>query len=89
MRKATSKKASLIFWILFLISGFIFPETAFSKKGGVGQGGGYQNGTFYHSHSDRSYSGRDVAKGKGKGLNKAKAGKKSKKSNAPAPVAVN
>lgn len=88
MNKAASKKTALIFGGLFLISSFIFPDAAFCKKGGIGQGGGYSDGTLYHSHSDRSYSGRDVAKGKGKGLNKAKTGKKSKKGRAANDTAV-
>ncbi len=82
MKQAVSRKSVLILGGLFLISGLIFPEVAFCKKGGTGQGGGYRDGTFYHSHSDRSYSGRYVAKGKGKGLNKAKTAKNSKKGRA-------
>lgn len=71
------KKGALIIAGFFFLGGLIFPGAAFSKKGGIGSGGGYQDGTLYHSHSDRSYSGRDVAKGKGKGHYKQKT-KKSK-----------
>ncbi len=57
---------------------FAAPPWAFAKKGGVGNGGGLgSDGIFYHSHSDRSYSGKKVFKGKGKayGRNKVKAKK--------------
>ena len=53
------------------------PQCVFAKKGGVGNGGGSSDGIFYHSHSDRSYSGKDQFKGKGKALGRNKT--KSKK----------
>jgi hypothetical protein len=54
---------------IFLLS-FLFllgtPHLTYAKKGGVGHEGGYSDqGVLYHSHSDRSYSGKDVYKGKG------------------------
>ena len=49
------------------------PEAVLAKKGGVGRGGGYsEDGTFYHSHSDRSYSGKEQFKGQGKALGREK-----------------
>lgn len=58
-------------------------DSALADKGGLGKGGGYsEDGVLYHSHSDRSYSGKDDFKGQGKakGKFKAKGGqKKSKK----------
>ena len=74
------KKSALIAitGVLFL-SGLLIPESGFCKKGGIGSGGGYEDGVLYHSHSDRSFSGRDIAKGKGKGHYKGKTKKKSSK----------
>lgn len=42
------------------------PRGVLAAKGGVGNGGGTtEDGILYHSHSDRSYSGKDQFKGKG------------------------
>ncbi|NLI81798.1 MAG: hypothetical protein GX443_08945 [Deltaproteobacteria bacterium] len=64
-------KKSMILIILttFLVTClFSVPSTAQAKKGGIGHGGGYSDdGILYHSHSDRSYSGKNVFKGKAKG----------------------
>lgn len=59
---------------LFLLSTVFVPEAALAKKGGIGNGGGTSNGILYHSHSDRSYSGKDQFKGNGNayGRNKTK-----------------
>ncbi len=57
---------------LFVING---AGIAFAKKGDEGKGGGYSDGTFYHSHSDRSYSGKDYMKGKAVGHSKTIKGK--------------
>lgn len=44
----------------------VTPHLSYAKKGGIGHGGGYSDqGVLYHSHSDRSYSGKDVYKGQG------------------------
>ena len=52
---------------LFLLSAVFMPQSAMAKKGGIGHGGGVSDdGILYHSHSDRSYSGKDQFKGKGK-----------------------
>jgi len=60
---------------IFLIAGSC-ADVALAKKGGVGQGGGYsEDGVLYHSHSDRSYSGRDYQKGKAVGHAKPMKGK--------------
>lgn len=61
----------------FLLSTTFVPGAAFAKKGGVGHGGGVRDGVFSHSHSDRSYSGKDQFKGQGNayGRNKAKSQK--------------
>ncbi len=69
----------------FALSLLFISEPCFAKSGGVGKGGGTQDGIFYHSHSDRSYSGKDQFKGKGNayGRNKSttsgKAGKNKNK----------
>ncbi|MEN6438893.1 MAG: hypothetical protein ABFD97_09940 [Syntrophobacter sp.] len=61
--------------IMFLAGGS-FADIALAKKGGVGKGGGYSDdGVRYHSHSDRSYSGKDYMKGKAVGHTKTKKGK--------------
>lgn len=59
---------------VFLLTAMFVPAPALAKKGGVGNGGGTTDGVLYHSHSDRSYSGRDQFKGKGNayGRNKDK-----------------
>ena len=57
----------------FLIAGAAFPDAGWCKKGGTGKGGGLsEDGIFYHSHSDRSYSGKENPKGQGKGHFKEK-----------------
>jgi len=61
------KKIALILPVslLFLLA-LTLPEQALAKKGGIGKGGGYsEDGILYHSHADRSYSGKDSFKGKG------------------------
>ena len=61
------KKIALILPVslLFLLA-LSLPDPVLAKKGGPGKGGGYsEDGIVYHSHSDRSYSGRDNFKGKG------------------------
>ncbi len=50
------------------------PECVLAAKGGVGNGGGTTDGITYHSHSDRSYSGRDTFKGKGHAYGRNKNG---------------
>ncbi len=51
----------------------VFPATCLAKKGGIGHGGGYSDdGLLYHSHSDRSYSGKGMDKGKALGHIKEK-----------------
>jgi hypothetical protein len=57
----------------FFLFGIAAPETASAKKGGVGNGGGYsEDGVLYHSHSSRSYSGKDYQKGRALGHYKDK-----------------
>lgn len=58
---------------LFL-AGILLPGTGYCKKGGIGNGGGYsEDGSIlYHSHSSRSYSGKDSFKGQGKALGRNK-----------------
>jgi len=61
------KRIALILPVsLFFVAAFAFLDPVLAKKGGKGHGGGYSDdGIFYHSHSDRSYSGKDHFKGKG------------------------
>ena len=61
--------------VVFVISLVLAPECVYAKKGGIGNGGGTTDGIFYHSHSSRSYSGKEQFKGKGKaqGRDKTKA----------------
>lgn len=61
MKKILALVAVPLFSVPFILS----PEPAFAKKGGIGHGGGYSDDTLYHSHSERSYSGKDQFKGKG------------------------
>ncbi len=50
------------------------PDSVLAKKGGIGQGGGNSDsGVLYHSHSDRSYSGKDNFKGQGNAYGRSKA----------------
>ncbi len=59
-----------------LMFGVSAPDKALAKKGGVGKGGGYsENGVLYHSHSDRSYSGKSYVKAKAVGPSKTIKGK--------------
>jgi hypothetical protein len=64
----------------FLLSVMSVPGAALAKKGGIGNGGGTRDGVYYHSHSDRSYSGKDQFKGKGNAYGRNKT--KSKQGNA-------
>lgn len=51
---------------LFFVAALALPDPVLAKKGGKGNGGGYsEDGIFHHSHSERSYSGKDHFKGKG------------------------
>lgn len=60
---------------LFLLT-FSMADIALAKKGGIGKGGGYSDdGVFYHSRSDRSYSGKAYMKGKAVGHTKTMKGK--------------
>jgi hypothetical protein len=61
------KKIAFVFPVslLFLLL-LALPDAVLAKKGGIGKGGGYsEDGILYHSHSERSYSGKDNFKGKG------------------------
>ncbi len=60
---------------LFVLSLVLAPEFAYAKKGGVGNGGGTTDGIFYHSHSSRSYSGKEQFKGKGNAYGRNKTDK--------------
>jgi hypothetical protein len=66
---------------IFLVSSLFLlgtPHLTYAKKGGASHGGGHSDqGILYHSHSDRSYSGKEVFKGQGKALGRQ--GKKKKK----------
>ncbi len=67
---------------ILALTALSFPDSVLAKKGGIGQGGGYsESGVLYHSHSDRSYSGKDNFKGQGNayGRSKAKGTQKSTK----------
>jgi hypothetical protein len=61
------KKIALILPVsLLVLLALALPDPALAKKGDIGKGGGYsEDGILYHSHSDRSYSGKDNFKGKG------------------------
>lgn len=62
----------LAFAILALYALFA-SDPVLAEKGGIGKGGGYsEDGLLYHSHSDRSYSGKDDMKGQGKAKGKFK-----------------
>ncbi len=53
---------------------FSVPDSVLARQGGIGKGGGYsEDGVLYHSHSDRSYSGKDNFKGKGNAYGRSKA----------------
>lgn len=66
-KEGLMKKIAFILPVsLFFVTVFVFPDLVLAKKGGKGNGGGYsEDGIFYHSHSDRSYSGKEHFKGKG------------------------
>ena len=73
-------KGILSVGIFLLSSLFVLgtPYLTYAKKGGASHGGGDSDqGTLYHSHSDRSYSGKDDFKGQGRALGRQ--GKKKKK----------
>lgn len=58
----TISMAIVAVFLLFMLS---IPGEAVAKKGGIGKGGGTRDEILYHSHSDRSYSGKEQFKGKG------------------------
>lgn len=61
MGRTISMAIAAVF-LLFMLS---IPGEAVAKKGGIGKGGGTRDEILYHSHSDRSYSGKEQFKGKG------------------------